>query len=138
MVAVDAAEIELKELVEYGELDSRRLNLCKLHGVYTVAQLLHHYLEFGTFLGWRHCGQLSNIALISICKKYSKLDQNVLKLERKPFEFTDRNLALKALDAGFIDAIVFTNKHQQTESGRLQVEGRVAYCRSSGADKYDL
>jgi hypothetical protein len=137
MVAVDAAEIELKELVEYGELDSRRLNLCKLYGVHTVAQLIHHYLEFGTFSGWRHCGKLSNIMLISICKKYSRLDQNVLKVERKAFEFTDRNLALKALDAGFVDAIVFTNKHQQTDMGRLQIDGRVAYCRSLEANKYD-
>lgn len=83
MVAVDTAEIELKELVENGELDSRRLNLCKLYGVHTVAQLIHHYLEFGKFSGWRHCGKLSNIMLISICKKYSRLRPECLESGKK-------------------------------------------------------
>ncbi|MCF8464178.1 MAG: hypothetical protein K9G41_05030 [Flavobacteriales bacterium] len=128
---VQIEDLQLKQVMEFGDMDSRRYHLCKLHGVHTLEQLLEYFLEFGTFLGWRHCGQLSNIALINVCKKYSKLEKNVLKLERKAIEFRNRELAFKALESGFVDAIVFTkttNNHEP--GGRLQIQGRVAVCNS--------
>ncbi|MFM1876442.1 MAG: hypothetical protein RL266_2179 [Bacteroidota bacterium] len=128
---VQVEELHLKKVMEFGDMDSRRYHLCKLHGVHTLEQLMEHYLEFGTFLGWRHCGQLSNIALINVCKKYSKLEQNVLKLEKKAMEFRNRELAFKALESGFVDAIVFTKGNNDAGlGGKLQVQGRVAVCNS--------
>jgi hypothetical protein len=130
MESVTQEELTLKELMSYGGIDSRRYNLCKVHGVHTLAQLMEHYLEFGTFLGWRHCGQLSNIMLVGVCKKYSKLDQNVLRLERKAVEFDNREVAFKALESGFVDAIIFT-KPRKVEGylDTLQLQGRIAVCK---------
>lgn len=123
--------LHLKKVMEFGDMDSRRYNLCKIHGVHTLEQLLEHYLEFGTFLGWRYCGQISNIALINVCKKYIKLEQNVLKLEIKAMEFRNREVAFKALASGFVDAIVFTKGNYRSEiGGKLHLQGRVAVCKS--------
>ena len=125
------SELTLKELMALDGMDHRRYNLCKTHGIYTLAQLIDHYLEFGSFLGWRNCGQLSNLMLISTCKKYSRVDTNVLRLERKPMEFSDRDVAFSALESGFVDAVIFIKpSDSSTSEGKVLIEGRVAVCKS--------
>lgn len=124
-------ELTLSELKDTGDIDLRSYNLCKHHDISTVQQLIEHFMEFGSFLDWPNCGQICNIILVRACKKYSKVDLNVLRLDRKALEFNSKSLAFKALESGFVDAIVFTNTPNCSDSfGRLQLQGRIAVCKS--------
>lgn len=124
---VDTA-LTLKELFDAGELDIRNYNLCKRNGFETVGELISYYQEVGTFRGIHNCGLISDNTLKTICKRYSKLQENGVRIEKQPVNFKNMEKALQALQSGYIDVLVFTRNTMNYTIDQHRLTGAVGVC----------
>ena len=132
---VETAPITIKQLLETGDLDARTYNLCSAYGMKNISDIQHYYAKYGSFQSWRNCGLIAEQRLISVCKKYSRIVENVLVVDSAPEHFDRINQAKKALDLGLIDALVIINGKANINSlGKKRIEGKVGLCFNEGED----
>lgn len=60
----------LEELVSTEGLSVRCQNLCEDNHLKDLKSIVHYYLENKNFRNFRRCGELSDLELVNLCKKY--------------------------------------------------------------------
>ncbi len=65
-----------KKVAELGlieGLSARSQNLCEYNNLKDLKSIVHYYWENKNFRNIRRCGQLSDLELVNLCKKYENL-----------------------------------------------------------------
>ena len=122
------ATTDINLLYRIGELDTRTYNLCRTNGFRDLDDLTEYYLEHGTFKQIRYCGVISNQLLINLCKRHSKNTQNVMYLEEGALEFDRFEMARKALENGYIDALVLVGRTNSFLEDSRTIKGKLGIC----------
>lgn len=125
---------DINLLHKVGELDTRTYNLCKTNGFKNLDDLTEYYLEHGTFKQLRNCGVISNHLLIKLCKRHATNPQNVLYLEEDALKFERFEMARKALENGYIDALVLLGRNSSVVEHDRTIKGKLGICRTSNLD----
>lgn len=76
---INKVNISLNQISKLENLSVQSYNICKKNNLTDISAIINFYLDNGSFLHLRNCGQVSNIELVNICHKYKNLTTKIIE-----------------------------------------------------------